>query len=393
MNVAVIGGGVGGLAASLALRQVGVRTTVFERQHQFPRVAVGIVLTPNGVRALDALGVGDQVRERGHCLSREAAHQVSTLDDQSLGAIRYGEFYQRHGTPFVVIRRADLQQILLEAHGPSGLRMGAKLVEVRDGDHTATAYFADGSHMSADAVVGADGLRSAVRGQLFGAEPPRHVATTLRGITRRELPPGRTDGFTVVGPGLGMFFAPLGPAEMYWTATIISSEGWPRDPAESMERLLERLEHWPSFVSELVRAVDREYLVATDLADRPPLAVWSKGRITLLGDAAHAMTNFLGQGANTTLEDAVVLARCLDRVEPDDVADALTGYELERIGRTTRIVQSSAALASGEWSRDTAEIFSDYLEKVLNGEFMDWVYGFSPDTGHSWRRQETEARS
>lgn len=158
MNVAVIGGGVGGLAASLALRQVGVRTTVFERQQHFPRVAVGIVLTPNGVRALDALGVGDQVRERGHCLSREAAHQVSTLDDQSLGAIRYGEFYQRHGTPFVVIRRADLQQVLLDAHGRSGLRMGAKLVEVRDGDHAATACFADGSHVSADAVVGADGL-------------------------------------------------------------------------------------------------------------------------------------------------------------------------------------------------------------------------------------------
>lgn len=386
MNVAVIGGGVGGLAASLALRQVGIDTTVFERQQRFPRVAVGIVLTPNGVRALDVLGVGDQVRERGHCLSREAAHQVSTLDGQSLGALRYGEFHQRHGTPFVVIRRAELQQILLDAHGQTGLRMGATLLEVRDGDHAATAYFADGSHVSADAVIGADGLRSAVRAQLFGMEPPRHVATTLRGITRRELPPGRTDGFTVVGPGLGVFFAPLGPAEMYWTATIVSSEGWPRDPAESMERLLESLENWPPIVSELVRAVDREYLVATDLADRPPLALWSKGRITLLGDAAHAMTNFLGQGANTTLEDAVVLAGCLDRVESDDVADALTGYELERIGRTTRIVEGSAALASGEWSRDTAEIFRGYLEKVLNGEFMDWVYGFSPEARYTPRR-------
>lgn len=385
MHVAVIGGGVGGLAASLALRGTGVRTTVFERQRGFPLTGAGVVLSPNGLRALDALGVGDEVRERGHCLSVESEHHVSTVDGQSLGAIRYGEFHQRHGDPFVVVRRTDLRQVLLDAHGRSGLRTGLTLRTVRDGDDVATACFTDGSQFSADAVVGADGLRSAVRAELFGAPPPRHVASMLRGITRRELPPGRTDGFTVVGPGLGIFFAPLGPAELYWTATINSLQDWPREPGESMRKLLERLENWPPIVSELVRGADPEQLDATDLADRPPLAVWSKGRITLLGDAAHPMINFLGQSVNTTLEDAVVLARCLDRAESDDVADALTCYELERIGRTTRIGLSSASLTNGDWSHDTAGIFRDYLEKVLNGQFMDWIYGFSPDPQHARR--------
>lgn len=380
MHVAVIGAGIGGLATSLALRRAGISTTVFERGQRFTTAGVGLVLAPNGIRALDMLGVGDAVRTLGHCMTTESAYPVSTPDGQSLGAIGYGEFQRRHGLPFVVIRRTDLQQILLNAHGGAGLRTGAELAAVRiyeDGEELATAKFSDGLSFSADVLVGADGLRSVVRAELFGTEPPRRVAATLRGITKAALPEDRSDGFTVVGPGFGMFFAALGPEEMYWTATINDMENWPRDPGESFRRVLDQLAGWPSIVLDLVRAADPDSLVVTDLADRPPLSEWSHGPVTLVGDAAHPMTNFLGQGANTTLEDAGALARWL--AEAEDVTDALAGYELERIPRTTRIVQGAAGLFGREWGAKTEHVFASYLERVLNGKFMDWVYSYSPE--------------
>jgi 2-polyprenyl-6-methoxyphenol hydroxylase-like FAD-dependent oxidoreductase len=346
-HVVVAGGGIAGLAAGVALTKAGVRATIIERAPELLAVGSGLVLAPNGVAALDALGqkIGAAVRAAGHVA--EPGQVRPWLDRagevQSTEAI--GDLKTRWGWPQVSVRRSALQAILLDAARAAGvtIRTGVTVGGFTDhGDHVAVA------DLRADALLGADGVRSAVRAQLLGDGPPRYCGyTSIRG--EAPAPAGLPYGFVAADGGTHLFAAGIGGGRIYWAAKFDARQGeWPvKSQEEARAGLLELIDGWDPRVVEAIRAPGP--VVLTDVLDRDPVPQWTKNRVTLLGDAAHPMSPAVGQGVSLAVEDAVVLADCLRH---NDVPTALERYQDLRAPRAAFVVgrsrQGRTVVAGGD---------------------------------------------
>ena len=325
MKVAIVGGGIGGLAAATALRRVGIETVVYERAERLEAVGAGLTLSPNAVRALERLGLADAVRA---VAARGRELVVRTNAGRALLNVELREPLEMLG-----VHRADLQQILGDAAG--AVRLG---VEVAD---------ADALLDEADVVVGADGINSIVRAALHGVEPPLYAGYDgWRAVT--EFDDDRVRGRFSESWGIGERFGliPLGGGRLYW---FVSESGGKR----GRQSFAERFADWQEPIPEVVAATPESAPSMTPIQWRAPLRSWGRGRVTLLGDAAHAMTPDMGQGAGQALEDAVVLAASLRAAA--DVEPGLRAYEHARIARTTPIVKRSRQLgrlasASRPWT-------------------------------------------
>ncbi|GMV06548.1 MAG: salicylate hydroxylase [Gemmatimonadota bacterium] len=358
----VIGGGIGGLAAALGLRRAGWDVRVFEQAPELKEVGAGIALWANGLQALDRLGVGDAVRARGRLHDGGAVRNVGGDVLMGLSATPRDGGGAWLGC---MIHRADLLAVLAEAVGPEAVRTGATLVGVAERGGRVVATFRDGSSAEGDALVGADGIRSAVREALHGELPLRYAGYTLwRWVA--PFPEGRTLAGETWGSGarFGQAALPGGRAYVYATLDAPPGKRGPRGEKDELRRIFAG---WHAPIPELVEAARDEDILRHDCYDLPPLARWGRGRCTLLGDAAHAMTPNLGQGACQALEDAVVLGRWMGR-EPDAVA-ALRGYERERRPRAVRFQKRSwSAGVVGQWSHPVAMWVREVLtRRVLSG--------------------------
>ena len=387
MRVIIAGGGIGGLGAALALRRRGLAVTVLEQASALGEAGAGIQLGPNAVRVLEGWGIGAAVRAAAfRPLAAEVRDHVS---GRLLLRTTLGEAAQRRwGAPYLQVHRADLQAILLDAlsaEGGSELRLDARVVAVAQSAEEVTAALATGERVQGSALVGADGVRSAVQEALFGPSPARFTGQVAwRGLVEASrLPPGLISPVAAVWAGGGRHFVHypvrggalvnfVGVVERDWR-----EESWTA-PGNAGE-LAAEFSGWPASVTALIAAAGPAWRWA--LFDRPPLARWSVGRATLLGDAAHPMLPFLAQGAAMAIEDAEALARLL--AEGEEVSAALTAYEGARRSRT-RKVQA--------WSRRNARLF--HLPPVVAGaafgaagaldrvrgrtgaERFDWLYGY-----------------
>ena len=344
----IIGGGIGGLAAGIALRQDGFRVEVFERAPRLHEVGAGLTLWPNAVRALRHLGLGEAVAALA---VPEVAGGLRTPDGTLLLATSTADVQRLFGEPTLVLHRADLQRVLLDAIGAECVRLGATFRRFEWGDERVTAHFEDGTEAHGALLVGADGLRSVVRAQLHGERAPTYAGyTAWRAVVPfnvHDLQPGETWG---AGARFGQ--VPLSDGRAYWFATKNAPEG-ARSPGGEKAELLLLFGGWHAPIEALITATDEGALLRNDVYDRPPLQAWGRGRVTLLGDAAHPMTPNLGQGACQALEDAVVLARCLrDAVGPPE---GLRAYEARRIPRTTALVEQSRRIGRvGQWQHPAA---------------------------------------
>jgi len=338
----VVGGGIGGLAAALALGRAGFPVRVLERAEAFGELGAGIQVGPNFVRALAALGVRERVLRdawRPPALEMRCAVRGITLC-----RFEAGERLARHfGEPYLLIHRADLHGALLEAVESLpgvALETGMKVVAVEQDGEGAAALLADGRRVEGRAVVGCDGLWSTVRRHVLDdGEPVRAGHIAYRAVLRREEVPEdlwRPEMMLWAGPRTHLVHYPLHRGELYNLVAVFHSrhyeEGWNLvgDPALLWEhfrgqrpevlRLLERIETWRFWV----------------LCDREPACDWSKGRVVLLGDAAHPMLQYLAQGAAMATEDAVRLAREVTAT-PDDLPAAFERYWRARYLRTARV--------------------------------------------------------
>ncbi len=335
MKAIIIGGGIGGLTAALALRRPGCEIEVFERAPELGEVGAGLSLWSNALAALDRLGVMEPLRSRGVSGQTGA---FRTPEGDVLLEMHAGPLGTAPEGIILLLHRAELLGVLLDAAEHDSVRVGARFVGLEKDATGVTAHFADGREARGDLLVGADGLRSAVRAALFGPHPPRYGGyTAWRAVTPFDvdhLTPGETWG-------RGRRFGQWGMAggRAYWYATQAVPEGQGDPPQGRKQGLLDLFRGWHGPIEALIAATDEAAILRNDVYDRPPLRAWSVGRVTLLGDAAHPMTPDMGQGACQAIEDAVVLADCL--AGSGDVSPALRAYEDRRIPRTRRVVRES----------------------------------------------------
>jgi 2-polyprenyl-6-methoxyphenol hydroxylase-like FAD-dependent oxidoreductase len=342
----IIGAGIGGLAAAIALRQIGYTVQVFERVRALHEVGAGLTLWPNGVKALRALGLHAFIAE--HSLPA-AVGGIYTWQGSVLAQTTTSAVERLGGAPTVALHRAELQAALLDAlesltprRGEQAVQFGAHLEHFEQDEQGVTVYFATGGQARGSVLIGADGLHSAVRQQLFGAEPPRFAGFTAW----RAVVPAPPDVPLPAGEywGCGQEFGvvPLSHQRIYWFATRTVPEGQDDTPtsATGRKQALLRLFHgWYPPIPALIHATAEDAMLRNDIYDRPPLAAWSHGRVTLLGDAAHPMTPNLGQGASQALEDAIVFAASLQAADAgDSVQHALQAYQAVRLPRANWVV-------------------------------------------------------
>jgi 2-polyprenyl-6-methoxyphenol hydroxylase-like FAD-dependent oxidoreductase len=345
LEVLVIGGGIGGLAAALALRTAGVGVRLFEQQTDLRRIRVGggIHMWANAMQVLRAIGVADHVIERGARIDRT---DFINSKGRLLATWRLAEVAAAHGTQDVGIARGELQGLLSDAQEEETVRVGMLCTGFEQDAEGVTARFEDGSEVRGAALVGADGLRSAIRDQVLGPEPPRYAGyAQLQALVdgAAELLPAGVER-VVFGGGVRAVLHEAGDGKLFWAAALYGPEGTcPADGAARRDLVLEAFEGWPAPVEEAVSATAPEAIVAFDIYDRPPVRSWSRGRVTLLGDAAHPMTTNLSQGGCQAIEDGLALATAL--AAHADVADALRAYEQRRIPRTSALVKQSHAVA------------------------------------------------
>ena len=333
----VVGGGIGGLAAGVALRRAGWDVAVFERAPELREAGAGITLWTNAVKVLRRIGAGPAVEAAAHPIARS---EVRDWRGRLINTIDFAAMSARLGAPTVGVHRADLQAALADVLGRDHLRLGKECVGYEPDAAGVTARFADGSAEPGDVLIGADGLKSAVRRQLLGDEPLRYAGyTAWRGvgvIDRPELPLGLT--ILAMGRGSQVGALPIGKGRTYWFATANVPAGGD-GPGDHKTDLLKRFADWWPLVPAVIEATPAEAILRNDISDRRPVRRWTDGRVALLGDAAHPTTPNMGQGACQAIESAAVLARHLDGAA--DLPAALAAYAESRFARTAMITNRS----------------------------------------------------
>ena len=329
MRVIIVGAGIGGLAAAVALHKTGVEALVIERTPSIREVGAGLSLWSNAVNALRELGLDAKVIAAGSLIERSL---VQTPKGRVISRTELGDVIRMAGSPCICIHRAVLQKILLDALPPHLVRTDARCVGL-DGS---TVILENGEHIQADVLVGADGISSVIRDGLHGAEAPRYAGyTAWRGICEDNGFLPERSALLVMGGGSQFGGVPCGPGRLYWFLT----KNAPRGTTQSKKEVDSVCRDWAAPVPEIVAGTPQHAILQNDIIDRPPLQWWGRGMVTLLGDAAHPTTPNLGQAACQALEDAVILAHCLSETHPVEVA--LRKYEGLRLPRTTEVDRNS----------------------------------------------------
>ena len=338
MKAIVIGAGIGGLSTAIALRKTGVETVVFERARELKEIGAGLSLMSNATRALNGLGLTDALRGIGESI--EVA-EIRTWRGELLSRIPLWQISEKVGAGSAAVHRADLQGALVRELDDEALRLDAACISFEQDGGGVRVFFADGTEERADLLVGADGLRSTIRRGLLGDGVPRYAGyTAWRAVVapEGELVPAN-EAIEVWGRGARFICTQIGRGRVYWAVSKNAPEGEPDAPTVK-DALLELCAGWLDPVEALIAATEKADILRTEIYDRGPVRKrWGKGRVTLLGDAAHPMTPDLGQGACQAIEDAVELAECLK--EREYVEAALELYEVRRTRRTAAIVRGS----------------------------------------------------
>ena len=339
MSVLIVGGGIGGLAAAVALRKVGITAQVFERAPEIHEVGAALSIFSNAVSALREMDLEEQILELGPELLRtrfmsSAAEVLTSSDVESIS--------QECGAASIMVHRADLQQMLLEALDPLQVFTAKECVGVSQDEHSATIHFADQSEVKGEVVLGADGIRSSVAMSLFGNERLRFAGYyCYRAMTETPNLP-RNEGHWVLLPGVQFAVLPdVRLGETYWGLCRNAPQGKATSYTQSdhLDLIGSIAEQLPIEYREMVDKTDPGTLLIDEVFDRPARAHWGRGRVSLLGDAAHPTTPTFGQGACMAIEDAVVLADSLR--QSDNPTAGLRTYEKRRRRRTAMITNLS----------------------------------------------------
>jgi salicylate hydroxylase len=347
LKIAIIGGGLGGLSAAVGLHQAGFEVEVYEQAPELTQIGGGINMGPNAARVLRRLGLGPGLDREG--VRPLGTHQRRWQDGRTLQkAALNPQCEALYGAPHITIHRADLLAVIAAGFPTERVHLGHRLVGLADQGDAVEAWFANGARISCDVLVGADGIHSAVRAALFGEEAPRFAGC----VAYRGLVPAERIADLGLELGSQSWVGPGGHFVHYFVSRgqLLNFVGWTELDTWNREDWTDRatiaqalaaFEGWHSQIHRIIAAADTCYIWA--LFDRDPLARWSVGRTTLLGDACHPMYPFMGQGAAQAIEDGATLAACLIAAGNGNPAEALQRYEQLRLPRVTRLQELSRA--------------------------------------------------
>jgi 3-hydroxybenzoate 6-monooxygenase len=384
LPVVVAGGGIGGLAAALALTRQGFAVKVLEQSPKLGEIGAGIQLGPNAFAAFDALGVGPNARARAVYTDDMVMHDA--LDESLVARVPVGEpFRRRFGNPYAVIHRADVHTSLLEGAQASGtidVLTSTTVQRVEQRDDSVSVFDSGGGEHRGIALIGADGVKSAVRGQYVGDEARVSGHVVYRAVVDKKDFPADLQWNAAsiwVGPNCHLVHYPLRGGEQYNVVVTFHSrqqEQWSvrEGSREEVQTYFEGISPRPRQLIDLPRSWKRW---AT--ADREPIAQWTFGRATLLGDAAHPMLQYLAQGACMALEDAVTLGEAL-RAHGNDIARAFDLYQRSRVTRTARVVLMAREMGRIYHAQGVERLVRNDLWKGRTPErfydAIEWLYGW-----------------
>lgn len=384
-RIAVVGGGIGGLTLGIALKnRDDVEVDIYEQAPELREVGAAVALSANSTRFYEGrFGMAEKVKPVWYEI--QALIYRDGRDGRTISEIR-GDYRARYGHPYVGIHRADLQQVLSTEVGLDKIHLNKRLTSIDDTGTDAVLHFDDGDSAAADLVIGADGARSTVRRLLLGYDDALYSGTSaFRGIVEPENMASMPDKDAIqfwMGPGGHCLHYPIGRSGAHNFFLVERHPSpWPHKgwvvPVEDGEKL-RMFGDWASPIVEMVSAVTCTERWA--LFHRPPLGRWSRGRITLIGDAAHALVPHHGQGANTSIEDAIVL---IDQLAKNDDWDAArVEFERLRRGRTRRIQYASITVADVLHLPDGPRADERNARLAAANAWdrhLDWVHSFRAD--------------
>ena len=378
-KIAIIGGGIGGLVAGIALRKAGQDVTLYERAPEFGEVGAGISMSPNAVLGLRSLGLGEFLEsEANEPLEQHLCHGVT---GELLQAIERRNTRERYKAPYLQFHRADLLAALIAAFGVENCRMDCDLAGITSRDDGVTLSFANGEVAEVDIAIAADGLRSVVRGALFETDEPQfsgHLA--YRGLIPAGTVTSRASealNINHLAFGKNIVSYPVRKGELINVVALSKADDWVEEGwavKADKAKLLAKYEGFPPYVQELLAQIPEEELFCWGLFIREPLSEWRKGRTVLLGDAAHPMLPYMGQGAGCAIEDGVIIGRAF--AQCDDLDKALDCYVATRIERAS-MLQRESNLGGDRLQAIDPDMFRD---TPIKDEDALGIFAYDPST-------------
>lgn len=360
MKVLIVGAGIGGTTAAIALARRGVDVRLFERAPELRPLGAGLSLWSNAIACLSELGLRERLLQHGTVIT---AGEIRTPRGAQLGRMSFDELRQRLGHPSICIQRGRLQETLVSALPEGVLHLGCELAEFSQDSGGVTVRFQDGRTETGDVLVGADGLRSLVRARIVGDGAPRFAGyggwLGVAPFHHETLP----EGLAVETWGRGSRFGMLhcGHGHVYWFAVRNSRVAIDGVQPGLKQDVVEAFRDWHPPIGALIEATDESRILRLSFFDRDPIDRWGEGRVTLLGDAAHPMTPNIGQGGCQAIEDALVLAECLHSAAAP--ADGLREYERRRMPRTSKLVKRSRRL--GQFAQSESRLVAGFRNLMV----------------------------
>ncbi len=362
MKVVIIGAGMGGMSAAIALRQIGIDTAVYERVTENKPVGAAISVWSNGVKCLNYLGLQEETAQLGGIV--ETMSYLDAQTGETMCRFSMQPLIDEVGQRPYPIARAELQSMLLQAYGMDDINFGMKMVSVADGPDAATATFADGTTVTADVIIGADGASSITREYVLGGPVTRRYAgyVNFNGLVHTDDAIGpATEWTTYVGDGKRVSVMPVAGGRFYFFFDVVEAAGLPYEKGSAREVLRGHFADWAPGVQTLIDKLDPATTNRVEILDLDPFHTWVKGRVAVLGDAAHNTTPDIGQGGCSAMEDAIALQWAFTD-HPDDVHAVLAAYEAARAERAGDLVLRARKRCDVTHAKDPQETAKWYAD-------------------------------